>query len=266
MGHSFKILAFFLLSNILSISTATRAIEPECGSCSKPPVVPVLPVPPVTGIVPPVIGIITPVIGPKLPVPPVTGVLPPVTGIVPPVTGIVTPVIGPKLPVPPVTGVLPPVTGIVPPVTGIVTPVIGPKLPVPPVTGVVPPVTGIVTPVIGVVTPIVGIVPLPPVTTTPKKGKPCAPPAHKKASCPVNTLKLGACASVLGGAASIVLGDPAVNKCCPIISGLLDAEAAACLCTTLKIKALDLKIYVPVALQLLVYCGKTPPPGYTCAV
>ncbi|XP_075474294.1 uncharacterized protein LOC142505267 [Primulina tabacum] len=231
MGYSFKILAFFVLSNFLSISTATRAIEPECGSCSKPPVTPVVPLPPVTG--------------PKLPVPPVT--VPPVIVPVPPVT--VPPVI---VPVPPVT---------VPPVTV-------PKVPVPPVTVPKVPVVGVV-PLPPVTLPPISVpnLPLPPVvTTTPKKGKPCPPPAHKKATCPVNTLKLGVCASVLGGKVSIGLGDPGVNKCCTIISGFADAEAAACLCTTLKIKTLNLKIYVPVALQLLVTCGKTPPPGYTCAV
>ena len=69
---------------------------------------------------------------------------------------------------------------------------------------------------------------------------------------------------LLGGLVHIGLGDPVVNKCCPLIAGLAELEAAVCLCTTLKIKLLNLKIYVPLALQLLVTCGKTPPPGYTC--
>ena len=71
---------------------------------------------------------------------------------------------------------------------------------------------------------------------------------------------------LLGGLVHIGIGDPAANACCPIISGLAELEAAVCLCTTLKIKALNLKIYVPIALQLLITCGKTPPPGYTCSL
>ncbi|KAK4391611.1 proline-rich protein [Sesamum angolense] len=139
----------------------------------------------------------------------------------------------PKLPVPPVT--VPKVP--IPPVTV-------PKVPIPPVT--VPPVT------------------VPPVVNPPT-GKPCTPPPGK-ATCPIDTLKLGACVDLLGGLVHIGLGDPAVNECCPMLSGLVELEAAACLCTTLKIKALNLKIYVPLALQLLVTCGKTPPPGYTCSL
>ncbi|KAL0345286.1 UNVERIFIED_CONTAM: proline-rich protein [Sesamum radiatum] len=123
-------------------------------------------------------------------------------------------------------------------------PVTVPKVPIPPVT--VPPVT------------------VPPVVNPPT-GKPCTPPPAK-ATCPIDTLKLGACVDLLGGLVHIGLGDPAVNECCPMLSGLVELEAAACLCTTLKIKALNLKIYVPLALQLLVTCGKTPPPGYTCSL
>ncbi|KAL3840753.1 hypothetical protein ACJIZ3_025344 [Penstemon smallii] len=93
----------------------------------------------------------------------------------------------------------------------------------------------------------------PPVTVPPPPGGP---------TCPIDTLKqLGACVHDLVGG----LGANN-NKCCPIIAGLVQVEAAACLCATLKIKALNLKIYVPIALQLLLTCGKTPPPGYTCSL
>ncbi|KAL0315594.1 UNVERIFIED_CONTAM: proline-rich protein [Sesamum radiatum] len=164
----------------------------------------------------------------KKPKSPIT--LPPI--VRPPIT--LPPVVPvPKLPVPPVT--VPKVP--IPPVTV-------PKVPIPPVT--VPPVT------------------VPPVVNPPT-GKPCTPPPGK-ATCPIDTLKLGACVDLLGGLVHIGLGDPAVNECCPMLSGLVELEAAACLCTTLKIKALNLKIYVPLALQLLVTCGKTPPPGYTCSL
>ncbi|XP_044471025.1 36.4 kDa proline-rich protein [Mangifera indica] len=104
-----------------------------------------------------------------------------------------------------------------------------------------------------------------PPTTKPPSGKPCpSPPGTKPSTCPIDTLKLGACVDLLGGLVHVGLGDPVVNQCCPVLKGLVELEAAVCLCTTLKIKLLNLNIYVPLALQLLVSCGKTPPPGYTC--
>ncbi|MBA0797218.1 hypothetical protein Gohar_007933, partial [Gossypium harknessii] len=111
---------------------------------------------------------------------------------------------------------------------------------------------------------------LPPVTvppvTNPPSGKPCPPPPSTKATCPIDTLKLGACVDLLGGAVHVGVGDPVVNACCPVLKGLVELEAAVCLCTTLKLKLLNLKIYAPIALQLLISCGKTPPPGYTCSL
>ncbi|KAL8497883.1 hypothetical protein ACS0TY_021289 [Phlomoides rotata] len=107
----------------------------------------------------------------------------------------------------------------------------------------------------------------PPITIPPvvNPKAPCPPPPAT-ATCPIDTLKLGACVDLLGGLIHIGLGDPAANECCPLISGLVELEAAVCLCTTLKIKALNLNIYVPLALQLLITCGKAPPPGYTCSL
>ncbi|KAL1554850.1 Bifunctional inhibitor/lipid-transfer protein/seed storage 2S albumin superfamily protein [Salvia divinorum] len=75
---------------------------------------------------------------------------------------------------------------------------------------------------------------------------------------------MGACVDLFGGLVHIGLGDPAAHKCCPMIAGLIEIEAAMCLCTTLRIKALSLNLYIPLALQFLVTCGKTPPPGYNC--
>ncbi|MBA0773917.1 hypothetical protein Gotri_009166 [Gossypium trilobum] len=126
----------------------------------------------------------------------------------------------------------------------VVPPIVKPPIDLPPVT--VPPIN------------------LPPVTKPPS-GKPCPTPPTKD-TCPIDTLKLGACVDLLGGLVHIGLGDPVLNQCCPVLSGLAELEAAVCLCTTLKLKVLNLKIYVPLALQLLVTCGKTPPPGYTCSL
>ncbi|CAI0490074.1 unnamed protein product [Linum tenue] len=82
--------------------------------------------------------------------------------------------------------------------------------------------------------------------------------------CPIDALKLGACVDVLGGLVHIGLGDPVVNTCCPILKGLLELEAAVCLCTTIRLKLLNLNIFIPLALQVLATCGMTPPPGFVC--
>nr|DAD27229.1 TPA_asm: hypothetical protein HUJ06_028697 [Nelumbo nucifera] len=148
-----------------------------------------------------------------------------------------------KSPKGPIT--LPPV--VTPPVT--VPPIVKPPIKLPPVT--VPPILN-------------PPVTYPPVTGPPVKpptGKPCPPPAKKPETCPIDTLKLGACVDLLGGLVHIGLGDPVVNQCCPLLEGLVELEAAVCLCTTLKVKLLNINIYLPLALQLLVTCGKTPPPG-----
>ncbi|KZV14087.1 hypothetical protein F511_44104 [Dorcoceras hygrometricum] len=151
-----------------------------------------------------------------------------------------------------------------PPTTGVpLPPVTLPPVPLPPVT--LPPVT--LPPVTVPKVPLLPPVTTPPVLTPPKE-TPCAPPSPpaKPDTCPIDTLKLGACVDLLGGLVHVVLGDPAVHECCPVLSGLLELEAAACLCTTIKLKALNLNIYIPIALQVLAICGKTPPPGYTCPV
>ncbi|KAH1107748.1 hypothetical protein J1N35_011516 [Gossypium stocksii] len=126
-------------------------------------------------------------------------------------------------------------------------PIVNPPINLPPILN--PPVT----------VPPVTVVP--PIITKPPSGKPCP-----LATCPIDTLKLGACVDLLGGLVHIGLGDPVVNACCPVLAGLVELEAAVCLCTTLKLKVLNLNIYVPLALQLLITCGKTPPPGYTCSL
>ncbi|PIA25259.1 hypothetical protein AQUCO_12000006v1 [Aquilegia coerulea] len=115
------------------------------------------------------------------------------------------------------------------------------------------------------------VVTFPPVTGNPPGagGIPCPPPPpspSQEKTCPIDSLKLGACVDLLGGLVHIGLGDPVVNECCPVLQGLVELEAAVCLCTTLRLKLLNLNIFVPIALQLLLTCGKTPPPGYTCTL
>ena len=83
-------------------------------------------------------------------------------------------------------------------------------------------------------------------------------------SCPLDALKLGACVDLLGGLVHLGIGDPVVNQCCPLIQGVLELEAALCFCTTIRLKLLNLNIILPLALELFVQCGITPPPGFTC--
>ncbi|KAK2999106.1 hypothetical protein RJ639_040047 [Escallonia herrerae] len=66
---------------------------------------------------------------------------------------------------------------------------------------------------------------------------------------------------VLGGLVHIGLGNPVENICCQVILDLLELEAAVCLCTAISLKLLDLNIFIPLALQVLVTCGLTPLPG-----
>lgn len=173
----------------------------------------------------------TPTIGlPPVTLPPVT--LPPVT--LPPV------VTNPPVKLPPVV-TNPPVK--LPPV------VVNPPVQLPPVT--LPPVT-------------LPPVTLPPVVTPPTVGKPgCAPPAKKK-TCPVDTLKLNGCVDLLGGLVHLNIGK-ATSTCCPLLEGLAGVDAALCLCTTIKAKLLNINVALPIALELLISCGKTPPSGFTCA-
>ncbi|CAD5175990.1 14 kDa proline-rich protein DC2.15 isoform X3 [Musa acuminata AAA Group] len=92
---------------------------------------------------------------------------------------------------------------------------------------------------------------------TPKPGMP---------SCPIDTVKLGACANVLGGLINLQIGTPPKKPCCSLIEGLADFEAALCLCTAIKANILGISLNVDVDLTLLLnYCGKKVPYGYLCA-
>ncbi|KAJ4712806.1 14 kDa proline-rich protein DC2.15 [Melia azedarach] len=56
-------------------------------------------------------------------------------------------------------------------------------------------------------------------------------------NCPEDALKLRVCADVLG--VLLTLGDPKPSQCCTLINNLITIDAAACLCTSLKINVLD---------------------------
>ncbi|XP_019155178.1 PREDICTED: putative lipid-binding protein AIR1 [Ipomoea nil] len=87
-----------------------------------------------------------------------------------------------------------------------------------------------------------------------------------KGECPKRALELGVCAVLLKDLLHLVAGSPATMPCCSLISGLVDLEAAACLCTVLKANTFGIKFdNIPVSLNLLInVCGKSVPIGYQC--
>ncbi|KAK4728535.1 hypothetical protein R3W88_021523 [Solanum pinnatisectum] len=96
------------------------------------------------------------------------------------------------------------------------------------------------------------------------KPKPTPSPSSK-GKCPIDTLKLGVCANVLGNLLGVVLGNPPKKPCCSLIEGLVDLEAALCLCTAIKANILGINLNVPLSLSLLLnVCGKKTPSGFQC--
>uniref|UniRef100_A0A7C8ZDX3 Bifunctional inhibitor/plant lipid transfer protein/seed storage helical domain-containing protein n=1 Tax=Opuntia streptacantha TaxID=393608 RepID=A0A7C8ZDX3_OPUST len=94
---------------------------------------------------------------------------------------------------------------------------------------------------------------------------PTTPPPYQ-AKCPRDALKLGVCANLLGDLLNIVVGTPPKTPCCPLIDGLIDLEAAVCLCTAIKANVLGINLNVPLSLSLLLnYCGKNVPAAFQCA-
>lgn len=108
--------------------------------------------------------------------------------------------------------------------------------------------------------------------TCPPKPKPNpkpkpTPPPSSAGKCPIDTLKMAACANVLNGL--IVLGIGSFPQqpcdCCTLIQGMLDLEAAVCLCTAFKTNILGVNLNVPINLSLLLnYCGKKVPSEFQC--
>ncbi|XP_044967648.1 36.4 kDa proline-rich protein-like [Hordeum vulgare subsp. vulgare] len=123
--------------------------------------------------------------------------------------------------------------------------------------------------------------PPPPKATPPPSSVPCPPPPYSPAptpptpatptpssptgKCPVDVLKLVACVDALNGVVHAVVGANASETCCPLLSGVADLDAALCLCTTIKAKALNVSLVLPVAISVLVnQCGKHVPSSFQC--
>jgi hypothetical protein len=72
-------------------------------------------------------------------------------------------------------------------------------------------------------------------------------PSTPTGKCPVNTLKLLARVDALNDLVHAVIGTKANDTCCPLLSGVADLDAALCLCTTIKAKALSVSLMLPVS-------------------
>ncbi|KAI3861241.1 hypothetical protein MKX03_016663 [Papaver bracteatum] len=85
------------------------------------------------------------------------------------------------------------------------------------------------------------------------------------ARCPVDTVKFGVCAKLLNGsAANLDFGSRHTHPCCSLVDGLVDFEAAVCLCTALHVNGIN-KHVVPINLSLILnYCVKEVPSGFEC--
>jgi len=60
------------------------------------------------------------------------------------------------------------------------------------------------------------------------------------------------------------VGAPPALPCCSL-KGLVDLEAAVCLCTAIKANVLGIPLNVPVDLSVILnYCGKNVPRGFQC--
>ncbi|CAI0484603.1 unnamed protein product [Linum tenue] len=94
---------------------------------------------------------------------------------------------------------------------------------------------------------------------------PTPKPTPRSGKCPIDALKLGVCADVLANLLNLKLGSPPVQPCCSLINGLVDVEAAVCLCTAIKANILGINLNVPVSLSLLLNaCNHKLPSGFQC--
>ncbi|KAK3429031.1 14 kDa proline-rich protein DC2.15 [Eucalyptus grandis] len=96
--------------------------------------------------------------------------------------------------------------------------------------------------------------------------KPSPSSGPSTGACPRDALKLGVCADVLGNLLNVTVGKPPVTPCCSLLNGLVDLEAAVCLCTAIKANILGINLNIPISLSLLLnVCSKQVPPGFKCA-
>lgn len=73
---------------------------------------------------------------------------------------------------------------------------------------------------------------------------------------PPNCPDLSVCLNILS---------PQEESCCPLIDGLIDLEAAVCLCARIKATIIGIPIdLTALVILILNNCGKSMPPNYSC--
>lgn len=84
--------------------------------------------------------------------------------------------------------------------------------------------------------------------------------------CPRNALQLSVCVSLLNGLLGVVVGTQPTRPCCTLLAGLLDLDAAICLCTALRANVLGIvNLNLPLSLTLLLNaCGRSMPANFVC--
>ncbi|KAK4259730.1 hypothetical protein QN277_006032 [Acacia crassicarpa] len=105
----------------------------------------------------------------------------------------------------------------------------------------------------------------PPSPPPPPSSPPSPPPSPSspQGSCPIDVLKLGVCADLLNSV-NVTIGSPPATPCCSLLSGLVDLDAAVCLCGAITADVLGINVDVQVALSLILNdCGKNAP-GFQC--
>ncbi|KAL5727848.1 hypothetical protein ACHQM5_000993 [Ranunculus cassubicifolius] len=102
---------------------------------------------------------------------------------------------------------------------------------------------------------------------TPPSPKPTPPSTPSPTrTCPRDALKLGVCGNLLGGLLGVIVGTPSKTPCCSLLQGLVDLDAAICLCTAIRANILGINLNVPISLSLLLNtCGYKVPSGFKCA-
>ncbi|XP_060186653.1 lipid transfer protein EARLI 1-like [Lycium barbarum] len=105
--------------------------------------------------------------------------------------------------------------------------------------------------------------PMPMPMPTPKPTP--TPGISSQDKCSIDTLKLRVCANVLDNLLGVRIGNPSKKPCCSLIQGLVDLDAALCLCIAINANVLGINLNVPISHSLLLNaCDKKVPSGFQC--
>ncbi|KAK8671404.1 hypothetical protein V6N13_038000 [Hibiscus sabdariffa] len=79
-----------------------------------------------------------------------------------------------------------------------------------------------------------------------------------------NPLNLGVCLNLLS-LVDAEVGNLPTKQCCSLIEGLVDLEAAVCLCSAVRANVLGININLPISLSLFLNnCGRRVSTEYVC--